>query len=412
MTSSPSISIIVLVAIILVVGGITFALIARSAVRFTSARRASGSRNTSTGTTRLHQLRWVPMVANTTLNAVVARSQKAAWAVGSKGSSAVILHWDGRSWNEMQVPALATTSSTLSDIAAVNPKDIWAVGQVDLHPLVLHWNGKTWSQVSVAPITAYSSALTALSVVTSNDIWAVGTVQPQFGTAYSVAEHWDGHSWHLASTTEGRAFTALSANPAGVVWGLTTTADNKKQIVHWNGQSWLQSLLPDPNARGLVLRTLAVGSDGTVWVAGSYMPSGSQWEVPILEHWNGTSWVQVSITKPEAKGAWLSDLAIGTDGTVWAVGSLRNPNTRLFNVFIEAVTSQGTEEHQSAFSLYHTSYMDPHNGYSFNGTRIAAVPKADSVWVIGTLGAVPNAYLPPIDSNRPVPSGGFTLSYC
>jgi hypothetical protein len=163
MTSSGTTSIILLVAVIVVVGSITFALIARGAVRFTSASRTSSSRNISTGTTRQHQLSWVPLVANTTLNSVTARTQRDAWAVGAKGTGAVMLHWDGRSWNDMHVPALDATSGYLSDIAAVHSRDIWAVGQVDFHPLILHWNGKTWSQVSVAPNTAYSSALTALS---------------------------------------------------------------------------------------------------------------------------------------------------------------------------------------------------------------------------------------------------------
>lgn len=133
MTSSRRNRIIELAIIVSVVGGIIVALIARNLIQFTSE-----TTSTSGSTTCQHRLSWVPIGTDATPLSVISLGQQDAWAVGEQDTSAVILHWDGTSWNQIQAHALHANSSLLTSIGAVNAHDIWAVGRVDLRPLILH----------------------------------------------------------------------------------------------------------------------------------------------------------------------------------------------------------------------------------------------------------------------------------
>jgi hypothetical protein len=110
---------------------------------------------------------------------VAALSPHNAWAVGQTGGEfagdiagkALILHWNGRSWRQMRVPA-AVGHAGLDAVAAVSPSDVWAVGEAVLGPpVILHWNGAAWRRVT-AP--AGGGGLFAAAAAGAHDVWAVG----------------------------------------------------------------------------------------------------------------------------------------------------------------------------------------------------------------------------------------------
>lgn len=392
--------IVVVVTIALVVA----AIVALIALR---AQRATGVTNSALCKQRLT---WATSDTGATMLSVAALSQTNAWAVGVRGRDAAIMHWDGSGWKSAPLPSIAATSSALNMVSAVNADDIWAVGRVDLHPLILHWNGASWSQVDTPLVTAYSSQLSSLAIVNADDIWAAGAaLSAPNDTSHDIMEHWDGHAWRMAATPPGTMFNALTANPTGGVWGLITTTEQTTQIVHWDGHVWQSNPAPDASVPGLNLQAITVGNDGAVWVAGSYFPVGANWAEPIVERWDGASWSVVPSGQVEARGAWLTNLAVASDGTVWAAGTLRNISTRLDNAMLEHLDGN---PHHTALHLYPSFYSDPHHNDAFGVTGMAAAPGTNTVWVTGGTGSVPNTYLPPIDSNGPVASGGFILAYC
>jgi hypothetical protein len=130
-----------------------------------------------------------------------------------------------------------------------------------------------------------------------------------------------------------------------------------------------------------------------------------------LERWDGVAWSQAEVGQYEARGAWLTSLAIGGDGSVWAAGMLRNPNTRLDNAFVAHVDGRGNAE-RAGGGLYPARYTDPHRGDAFSVTAVAAMPGANGAWFVGTQGAAPDPSLPPIDDNLPKASGSFVLADC
>ncbi|MFI5271439.1 MAG: hypothetical protein ACHQ4H_00205 [Ktedonobacterales bacterium] len=390
-----------LVTVLLLVAVIVVALVIH--------RPAASATNTASSLACRQRLSFVMVDAGASLFAVAAASRQNAWAVGAKGTRASIVHWDGRSWADTLLPAFGATSSTLTAIAAAGPADVWAVGRADLAPLILHWDGTTWTRVAAAPVAANSGLLSALAIAGPEDVWALGSaVRSQNGTPYTIAEHWDGRAWHVAPAPPGRTIigAANGIGPGSAVIAATASA-NSQQLARWDGQAW--RLLPVPG--GVSMQAIAGGAGGSIWAAGSYWPQGANWAAPILERWDGNTWSPADISQPEARGAWLTSLATSADGSVWAAGMLRNPNTRLDNAFVAHVDSHGKAESTGA-GLYPASYSDPHNGDAFAVTAVAAMLGADGAWLVGTTGSTPDPSLPPIDSNLPTASGAFVLQEC
>ncbi len=72
------------------------------------------------------------------LTGVSALAPDDVWAVGSTDTSGVVLHYDGDEWSVTEV------EPRLHDVSAHAPDDVWAVGST-----VLHWDGRSWSEVDV-----------------------------------------------------------------------------------------------------------------------------------------------------------------------------------------------------------------------------------------------------------------------
>jgi hypothetical protein len=231
------------------------------------------------------------------LDSVAAASPDDAWAVGFSGSTitdggTLMLHWDGRTWSRVaSLQVLDGVPGVLSDVTAVSDSDAWAVGVTAAasasgesagagKPLLVHWDGSRWSQVAGLP--AVNGSLSAITM-SSHSGWAVGS--------FVV----DGHPRPL--------------------------------ILRWDGAVWRQE--PAPAGVGdLSLAGVAVSSAGTAWAIGD-APVEAIGEAPVegsfatvrsvLLRWSGSSWQRVSF--PLAGPAnWLSDMAVGPDGTAWAVG--------------------------------------------------------------------------------------------
>ena len=391
-----------IIAVLLVVGLVVVALVVIQ-------RPQNGASGPSGALTCQGSPSFVLDDAGTALFALATLGQQDVWAVGTQGTHATIMHWDGRSWRHAALPALGSSTSVLSAVAATGLHDVWAVGHADLVPLILHWDGTRWARVAAAPVGGYSAVFSALAVGGPADVWVLGSAAPtRNGTPHTIAERWDGTTWHAAPAPPGRTIiAATNGTGPGATIVAATASDRSQQLARWDGRAWQPLATP----AGVSLQAVAVGTDGALWAGGSYWPQGENWAAPILERWDGAVWSQAEVGQYEARGAWLTSLAIGGDGSVWAAGFLRNPNTRLANAFVAHMDSHGHAE-RAGGGLYPARYTDPHKDDAFSVTAVAEMPGANGAWVIGTLGAVPDPSLPPIDSNLPTASGAFVLADC
>jgi hypothetical protein len=258
------------------------------------------------------------------------------WAIAGEQFRARnrVLHYDG-DWSEAQTFA----SADLTAIRAYSPNDVWVAG----HGALYHYDGSNWSTVSVSP-----------TIIAFGDGWAVGdhgavlarqgatwnpladstsiTVAAAWGASADnlwaavdgSVRHFDGHAWELppAEMPQNLALGAMWGSGPDDIWaaGSGTTAHFDGQ--HWtsttsnNGQ-WVFAIFGFGRAEvwasgsnDLILRNwsaMAHGGDGPgvelddiwgtspsdVWVAGNQeLDIGGK---PILRHFDGTSWISVSV---------------------------------------------------------------------------------------------------------------------
>jgi hypothetical protein len=112
------------------------------------------------------------------LNAVSAASPTDVWAVGSyehgTGTRALILHWDGEAWTRDRLPDPRSGSyESLTGVAAASPNTIWAVGVRHQDAIVLCWNGSTWEERPGPDVGTGANLLNGVGTSASS-AWAVG----------------------------------------------------------------------------------------------------------------------------------------------------------------------------------------------------------------------------------------------
>ena len=118
------------------------------------------------------------------LSAVAATSASNAWAVGGSETppgKTFILHWNGTAWTRVMSPDPAGTGkdNDLSGVATTASNTAWAVGSFDdsnnnQQALLLRWDGSSWQQVQI-PTSGDSSGLSGVGASSSGNAWAVGT---------------------------------------------------------------------------------------------------------------------------------------------------------------------------------------------------------------------------------------------
>lgn len=240
------------------------------------------------------------------LESVAAISANDVWAVGSMqanpldrftqtNASLLIEHWDGSRWSIVSASTVTApqSSSSLNGITAISATDIWAVGSSggnstngfpDNIPLIIHWDGHNWSTAKLPPTLNIGSLFT-IKAISASDIWAVGAGSFR-SPAPPLLAHWDGQQWtratNMIGAPAGTFLTKLATSGPDDVWAVgnvnslspsDTTNTSRPLLEHWNGQSWQNVVLPDPQY-GELFDIALVGSK--IWLVGGSNDSSGQ----------------------------------------------------------------------------------------------------------------------------------------
>jgi hypothetical protein len=283
------------------------------------------------------------------LDAVAATSTTNAWAVGSYWNGTayqtLIEHWNGTAWKQVTSPSPGGSSNknVLGGVAATSSTNAWAVGYFSngtaYRTLIEHWNGTAWKQVTSPNPggSSNSNILYGVAATSSTNAWAVGYFSN--GTAYqTLIEHWNGTAWkQVTSPNPGgsshsnvlNGVAATSSTNAWAVGDYYNGTTDQTLIEHWNGTSWKQ--VTSPNAGGSshdnVLNGVAATSSTNAWAVG-YFYNGTT-DQTLIEHWNGTSWKQVTSPNPggSSDDNILNGVAATSSTNAWAVGDYYNGTT-------------------------------------------------------------------------------------
>jgi hypothetical protein len=258
---------------------------------------------------------------NASLSATAAIADNDIWAVGGSSSQPFAVHFDGTNWRAVSTPTISGGGS-FSGVTAVASNDVWAVGYQSVsssmdQPLIEHWDGTSWSVVS-SPNLSQGGLLQAVTAISTNNVWAVGALD---NSSDALVEHWDGTSWNVvasAAFTGAGAMKGVSADASNDVWAVGGNV-----ILHFDGTSWSSTVLPPALYGGPLLFGVAALSPSNVWAVGMVRPSASVEWLPLVKHWDGTSWSTVSSPDPNPKiGYNLKGIAAISASDIWAAGTV------------------------------------------------------------------------------------------
>jgi hypothetical protein len=244
------------------------------------------------------------------------------WASGENASShgpALILQYDGHSWQTQSTPTFSQVSYT-SDLQVQRDGEVWADVQLFSESTgqfattdasaILHYDGHLWRvQESLPNVNLYS-----LSMGSLQEGWVLGNIaNTTTGSAPLFL-------WHYAHGTLTRlpvqqVTQHLSTIPAGSfiilssvsmvsptdVWAIGSWvlgSDHGFFALHYDGEHWLPTSLPEvAGPSGFILLVISYQPDGKEWIIGSISKSitlqGQQpfvaW-APLILNYEGETW--------------------------------------------------------------------------------------------------------------------------
>ncbi|MEU2627529.1 hypothetical protein [Kitasatospora sp. NPDC007106] len=350
-----------------------------------------------------HAVRLPSAPRNQELRSVAALGPDAAWAVGYEESQAggapLVERYDGRVWRRLKVPGHRGAGS-LEAVLPFGPGDVWAVGSRsdpaagEDRGLALHWDGRAWREVPLPAGPADRSVHPlALAAAGPRDLWAVGATAHDRTTApRPLALHWDGSAWRTVPTpgTEGdAALLGAAADRAGGLWAVGVAYDpdgtGRPLTEHWDGRAWRIVDAPGEDGRSTTLESVAVLAPDDVWAAGSSTDEDGPAR-PYLLHWDGGDW-RPADPPADAEGQ-LHAVAAAPDGTLWAAGEQPGAAVPAFTIRYR----DGAWTHHPA---------DPAAaGASF--FSVAPVPGTGALWAVGsTQPQLQDAWHPVVESYTP-----------
>jgi hypothetical protein len=287
--------------------------------------------------------------SDNSVGAIAGSSPSDVWAVGdylpdATGSNqdatlTFAEHYDGKKWAVARTPNTGSNFNSFYGLAAVDG-NAWAVGEYldsafQDRALVEVWNGSSWSIADTPQPGSQRDMLFGAAALSPSDVWVVGDQEGTNGIFETLAEHWNGSTWTVVPTPDpsgaGNHLYGMYALGPDNIWAvgqqLTGSTPDLPLVEHWDGSSWSVVSVPEVPSSDVLLDGVTTTSDGQVWAVGEAdSPSGGQ---PLLEHYApGAGWQTASLpTVPD--GANWSDLyGVATDGTTaYAVGTYVDPAT-------------------------------------------------------------------------------------
>ena len=291
------------------------------------------------------------------IRGIAAVAKNDVWAVGvyyeltEERQQALILHWDGTLWSQIESPSLGSNAAGLDDVVAISANDIWAVGAYGMadgkqsFALLEHWDGTQWTIFPSPNPGSRVNGLDGVSAVSPDDVWAVGTYADYqedggFGAFKTLAMHWDGSKWEVVHSPNGEGYSHayelrdVTAIARDDVWAVGSYLPDiganvpyQMLTLHWDGSEW--KVIPNAfSTQSTMLAGVTATSARDVWAVGNYCPAecdNRSGHSPMTMHWDGDRWNAEPIDVVSSD-SYLSGVAVvpGVTGAeVWVVGDLK-----------------------------------------------------------------------------------------
>jgi hypothetical protein len=212
--------------------------------------------------------------------------------------------------------------------------------------------------------------LTGTVAFAPSNAWTVGWGGVGSAAAGAQCLRWNGTRWVSVKTvgygTAINGLMGMSATGPADMWGVGFLGGNCL-IQHYNGATWANVACP---FKGLIAELGVSGTaSGKVIAVGGV--SGGGHNVPLIESWNGTKFVQV--TQPVSAGD-LSSVTVLSGTSAYAAGETGSGNT--------------LAEHFDGSTWAQVPAPNPSDGGFLN--NIASTPAGSFAEAVGWHGADPN----------------------
>lgn len=194
--------------------------------------------------------------AAVTLFGIWGSSDTDVWAVGgdiNQGhDSAVLFHYDGDVWSEVDLPAAAAAKIAMYKLWGAASDDVWACG---MGGVVIHYDGDAWTTVD----SGTDRDLFTVSGTGPDDVYAVG------GVGNGQIQHLTAGTWTDETPAFSPDFNGVSARGTHVaVVGRTGSVWARKSDGTWT---------EDPRGRATDkdLHAVWIDPDGGVWTVGGQL---------------------------------------------------------------------------------------------------------------------------------------------
>jgi hypothetical protein len=189
------------------------------------------------------------------------------------------------------------------------------------------------------------SQFLGVSLASPTDGWAVGAFDDENAVGHPLVEHWDGTTWALGKAPQP---AGRSAQLAGVdelspsdVWAVGDSegdggvTSDLPLIEHWTGSSWsMVTGVSLPAGASGVLNAIGGSGPDDLWAVGYQLSADESQESLLIEHYDGTKWENLPFPAQEnACDSGLSDcfldataVAASAPDNAWLAGNVAQPN--------------------------------------------------------------------------------------
>ena len=277
----------------------------------------------------------------------------------------------------------AGSAEAPTGVYAASPTDVWAVGVPGGTDAFEHWNGTSWTgqglPAGMFTAAGNSGGVSFITGTSASNITAVGTGDINTGGTIvqeSDAFHFNGTAWSNMTIPANVELGPVLAFSATNLWSVNSNGDAE----HFNGTTWTTTSLPIVTTQPqLDLTSISGSSPSDIWAAGIASNEGLHRDFsPILEHFNGTSWSNVTVPVKSPTGGLTDVVAISpTDAyAVTTVGAILHWNGTTWTL-LNATTQTGaavTGSEVAALSATDVWVGSSTTLDNFNGTTWTSVP--------------------------------------